>query len=733
MVEKLIIKDEIYGNIELEGIYKEIVESEDFQRLKDIIQTGTSYLEFKEMKEETRYEHSIGSYHLMCKVIDTIEQKLSKHGIKLREEEKEIAKVAMLLHDIGHGAYSHTLEIITGYSHEERGIDIIEDNETKIHKILNKHSEDFANKVSECLKNVYKHKDGEAQNIEIKKGHINLLQLLTSLISNNIDVDRLDFIVRDSKKAGYRALTDVDEIIESFEIVLDVDKVVIAFPIEKKLFLDMALQERARNYRDIYYCTASVIADNIFEILLEELRENKEEVPDDIDDVIKRFLTNRKADFTNNEYMTILDKTIEDALKKISKFTKIEKIQKLCDMEYIVQSYKSLNTERDAKYIKYLLHKAIPELSKDTNSVIEEIRSIKPYKLTATENINVITSTGIEDYKDINQELISLEKFDKRVIAISEEMIRLELGVSKEEYDLKYQRTVQEVINNVTKSKDEFELKYVLTDKKINGEEIKNKISERYKIIDSARYLSQDMYYDNPEDYELLENKQTLRLRKGETYHNSEQTYQFKDTRITYKKCKKDVESDYTIRRKEENIGNSTNLEDYKEFLMQNGIEEYKMDKVLVVDNVRQLYTIEVNGFPIDISFNMANYKNQINEISGEVGIIEIKPREEKMCDRLSMFGLKEYIEEAFPYLSEYISNSNAYEIGILDTYEKYRKGYMHSDKADDYEKNNPKAITKLREISDKLRTKKDFVWLNNIKPYKVTTERNKDEEEIEK
>lgn len=669
---KLVIRDEIYGNIEVEGIYKELIESEEFQRLKDIIQTGTSYLEFKELKDESRFDHSVGSYYLMCKIIDSIEKKLSIHGIKISQEEKDIAKFAMLLHDIGHGAYSHTLEIITGYSHEKRGINIIKDENTQIHKILNKYGEGFANKVGDFLENVYEHNKTD-KGVKIQNGYISMQKLFSSLMSNNIDADRLDFLVRDSKKARYTILTDADKIIENFEIVLDVDRVIVATPLEHKLQIDMAILQRARNYRDIYYCTASVIADNIFEILIQELRENKQDIPEDVNPVIKRFLTNKEDSFTNEEYMQITETPIMEALNKISKNTKNEKIKELCDIEYITDSYKSLDTEKDASYIKYLLAKAIPEISeKDTNSVIEETRYIKPYKSNENENINIITSRGIEDYKDLECDLISLEKFPKKTIAISEEMIRLELGITKDEYDKKYKNIVQEVISNVTKPKDEFELRYVIAKDIINAKQIKEKIEEKYEIIDSAVYMSSDVYYDNTENYELLKERKSLRIREGITLHDNQETYKFKKTRATFKKYKKEVKSDFTIRRKEERIGDSTNIGYYKEFLDEIGIQIDKVKPVLDVKNVRYLYTIKVNGLPIDISFNIAQHTNRIYKTSGNVGIIEVKPRNDKVCDRLSLLEVKEYIESKFPDLTKFVSNANEYEIAMFDTYRRY-------------------------------------------------------------
>ena len=61
--------------------------------------------------------------------------------------------------------------------------------------------------------------------------------LLASFVSNNIDADRLDYLVRDSQKAGYKILTEVDKLIDSFEFVLDVDKIIVAIPEEKKIFI----------------------------------------------------------------------------------------------------------------------------------------------------------------------------------------------------------------------------------------------------------------------------------------------------------------------------------------------------------------------------------------------------------------------------------------------------------------------------------------------------------------
>ena len=729
MSERLIINDEVHGIIELKGVYKELVESNDFQRLKDIIQTGTSYLKYPEMEEETRFDHSIGSYHLMCKIIDNIEEKLAIQGLKISEEQKEIAKIAMIVHDIGHGAYSHTLEKITGYSHEKRTIDIVKDKETEIHQIIAKYyGEEFVDKVVEFLEKVYEHKkqDKPLSDIKIENGTVNIENLVASLISNNIDADRLDYLIRDSQKAGFKILTEIDKLIESFEFVLDVDKIIVAIPEEKKILSDMAILERSRNYRDIYYCTPSVVGDNVLEFLLEELRNNPQEVPDSIDPVIRRFLINSKAQFTTKEYMTITETPIKEALETIKSQTKNEKIKQLCDIKNMTKSYLELNTNKRESYIRYLLHKAIPEISENTKGIIDQTRWVKPYKSNENENINVITSNGIEDYKDVKQDLINLEPFAKRTAAISHEMIRLELGVSKEEFDEKYKETIDEVISTVTKAKDEFELRYVLTKNIVDGQDVIDKIKEKYEIIDSAEYVSNDIYYDNPETYELLEENDVLRIRKGTSFHKSKETYKFKSTRATYKTYKKDVKSNFTVRKKEEEIGDSDKIKDYQEFLNSIGIDREKMKSVLSVDNMRRLYTVKVNGSLIDISFNTAWYNNEIYEMFGNIGTIEIKPRENKVTSRLSMLEFREFLEIEFPELAKFLSNTNVYEIGMLDTYEKYKKGYIISEDADEYEKKYPNAAMKIAQISERAKQREDYEWLKEIPPVEVIIQENK-------
>ena len=238
MSERMVYKDIVHGEIVLEGVFKQLVQCEEFQRLKDISQVGTACFEYESMEEEKRLEHSIGSYHLMCRIMNHIENKLSKYGMHMDKEEKTIAKIAMLLHDVGHAAFSHTEEKITGYSHEKRSVEAIREN-TQIHQILENYGgEGFAEKVAEFLEEVYgfKKEAKPKKHVKVENNQVQLKELLASFISNNIDADRLDYLIRDSKYAGMNILTNVPELIKSFELVLDGDQLIVAIP-EEKLYL----------------------------------------------------------------------------------------------------------------------------------------------------------------------------------------------------------------------------------------------------------------------------------------------------------------------------------------------------------------------------------------------------------------------------------------------------------------------------------------------------------------
>ncbi|NQX92542.1 MAG: HD domain-containing protein, partial [Flavobacteriales bacterium] len=169
-----ILNDPVYGFISLRHrILLDIIDHPYFQRLRRITQLGLSHLVYPGALHN-RYHHAIGAMHLMAHAIDEIRKK----GHAISEEESRSVSMAILLHDIGHGPFSHALEhsIVGGVSHEDISV-----------FIMNRLNEEFNGILDDT--------------IEIFNDHYPK-KFLHQLVSSQLDMDRLDYLRRDSFYTG---------------------------------------------------------------------------------------------------------------------------------------------------------------------------------------------------------------------------------------------------------------------------------------------------------------------------------------------------------------------------------------------------------------------------------------------------------------------------------------------------------------------------------------------------
>ncbi|HUX94660.1 MAG TPA: HD domain-containing protein [Bacteroidales bacterium] len=169
-----IINDPVYGFISIPGDFIfDIIEHPWFQRLRNIKQLGLTSFVYPGANH-SRFQHAIGAFHLMEMAVATLRSK----GVMISNEEEEATYLAILLHDIGHGPFSHALEnsIIEGISHEDLTLLLM--------KKLNEY---------------YKGKLDMAINIFLGSYH---RKFLHELISGQMDMDRLDYLRRDSFFTG---------------------------------------------------------------------------------------------------------------------------------------------------------------------------------------------------------------------------------------------------------------------------------------------------------------------------------------------------------------------------------------------------------------------------------------------------------------------------------------------------------------------------------------------------
>lgn len=174
MFKKKIVNDPIYGFITIpDGTIFRLIEHPWFQRLRRIEQLGVTHLVYPGAIH-TRFHHTLGAMHLMHKAIETLRSK----GIEITEKEEESAKLAILLHDIGHGPLSHNLEhsIVHHIPHEDMSSIFME-----------KLNIEFNGELSQAIR-IFKNKHPK--------------KFLHQLVSSQLDVDRLDYLTRDTFFTG---------------------------------------------------------------------------------------------------------------------------------------------------------------------------------------------------------------------------------------------------------------------------------------------------------------------------------------------------------------------------------------------------------------------------------------------------------------------------------------------------------------------------------------------------
>lgn len=174
MKKKKIINDPVYGFISIpSGLIYDLIEHPYFQRLRNIKQVSLTHMVYPGALH-TRFQHALGAMHLMGLAIETLRGK----GVEITREEEEAVTIAILLHDIGHGPFSHSLEhsIVEGVSHEYISDCIMDD--------LNKSFNGRLDLAIAIFRNQYPK------------------YFLHQLVSSQLDTDRMDYLIRDSFYTG---------------------------------------------------------------------------------------------------------------------------------------------------------------------------------------------------------------------------------------------------------------------------------------------------------------------------------------------------------------------------------------------------------------------------------------------------------------------------------------------------------------------------------------------------
>src|ERR671915_2405459 len=146
-----IYRDPVHNIIRLQtdsdegDLMMRLIDAAEFQRLRRIKQLGLGLYTYQGA-EHSRFTHSLGAFHLMTRVLDRLGE---RHD--LNAHDRTAARAAALLHDVGHGSFSHVMEKVLGFHHEKWTVEVVLSDQTEIGQLLRAHSSELPHKVAAII------------------------------------------------------------------------------------------------------------------------------------------------------------------------------------------------------------------------------------------------------------------------------------------------------------------------------------------------------------------------------------------------------------------------------------------------------------------------------------------------------------------------------------------------------------------------------------------------------
>ena len=205
-----------------------LIDAFEFQRLRRIKQLGLALYTYQGA-EHSRFTHSLGVLHLMTRVLDRLGESLH-----ISEADRAAARAAALLHDIGHGSFSHVMEKVLNFHHEAWTVHAVLSDETEVGSILRDFSPDLPQRVASII-------EGKFQPA-----------YLAQLVSSQLDVDRMDYLLRDSLMTGAKyGIYDMEWVINSLAVDEAEDRIYVT---ARGLYaVEEYLQARYYMFRQVYF------------------------------------------------------------------------------------------------------------------------------------------------------------------------------------------------------------------------------------------------------------------------------------------------------------------------------------------------------------------------------------------------------------------------------------------------------------------------------------------------
>lgn len=246
-LEEKVFRDPVYGYVHVyDQLIWDLIQTKEVQRLRRIKQLGGTYMVFH-TAEHSRFSHSLGVYEMARRII----RALMHQETVLSEEERLLVLSAALLHDLGHGPFSHSFESVFSVRHELFTERIIME-DTEVNRVLEAYQKGFAKKVRDVINKTYPN------------------PLVINIISSQLDADRLDYLLRDAYFTGapYGEI-DVERILRTMRVVNN--KIVYKF--SGMHAIEDYLMSRYQMYWQVYLHSAGRSFDLVIQRMLHRVRE----------------------------------------------------------------------------------------------------------------------------------------------------------------------------------------------------------------------------------------------------------------------------------------------------------------------------------------------------------------------------------------------------------------------------------------------------------------------------
>ena len=668
-----IIRDVIHGDIFIDEKYVAVIDTREFQRLRRIKQLSVANMVFPGA-EHTRFAHCIGTFHVMRMIIEHFEPLFQKCGLEITEQEKDAALVAALLHDIGHGPYSHAFEgvlqslVHEDINHEQLGVMIIRSEHTEIHEVLTREfGEDFPDAVANIIL-----KKQEVKQIPFNKStkKLDLQFVLSSLLSSQLDADRMDYMLRDAWYTGAKYGTiDLSRTINSMSLAINPENDQFCVCVEERYLVDIenCLLGRYQMHKEVYYhsikCEMEEVIGRILRQVKKLYQEKKLKNVDQLPEAIRMMFAEEEFDIM--KYIS-LDDNIMYYLFENWMNDEDPELKALCSTLINRNKYKKIVVKRETdidnfkQEVTEILRKANPDATAENEAFLLTVKDkLKMYK-NMKENILIQDRFGnLLDIGEVSEILNFGRTEEKNYIFINFDLV-------KEKYKDLYVAIKRLTEKYRSRNQVEREAKYIVDSTDL-WDKVKDEIigMNGYVIEEQGKKEQIDTYYDTKEGT-LKKNDITLRIRKIGDRQWCTLKIPVK-TQISNQEDSHSVRYEYEEEIEENNIQKCAELFHGKSELL-DAIDKDVLTETLIVKNNREKFNItEKNDDSIkfEMVFDDVSYKNCINDRYSKDYQVEIELKSEYLHEvRLRL--LTAYLEDAVPELE--INKLSKYKRGLLLT-----------------------------------------------------------------